>query len=282
VPGIEKIKQNTIGFLKPNRRFIESYMAGLNHEFAAELLWREYPTDQRGSYFRQHWDVSERIDGDEVPEGFKDIERMRRWRANALGDNRPAGTLVDDPMVLVVRGNLLKRYPNTLIYAIDAVPEDGAAGDLVPALPEYIKPVGDTTIGDIIGEARRIFPIFRATLPPDLTFLGFPITEEEARDKFIVLEERVGETRFGLDTTEGGDLNTWDDLSWWHFGLQKAFGSYVDDGSIAGQPTEPDGRVWDDNDGSITSAATRAWITMQKPVRIAVHGSGMLPPAAPD
>ena len=33
-------------------------MVGLNHEFARELLWREYPTDQRGSYFRQFWDVS--------------------------------------------------------------------------------------------------------------------------------------------------------------------------------------------------------------------------------
>ena len=32
-------------------------MVGLNHEFARELLWREYPTDQRGSYFRQFWDV---------------------------------------------------------------------------------------------------------------------------------------------------------------------------------------------------------------------------------
>ena len=33
-------------------------MVGLNHEFARELLWREYPTDQRGSYFRQFWDVA--------------------------------------------------------------------------------------------------------------------------------------------------------------------------------------------------------------------------------
>ena len=34
-------------------------MVGLNHEFARELLWREFPTDQRGSYFRQFWDPSE-------------------------------------------------------------------------------------------------------------------------------------------------------------------------------------------------------------------------------
>ena len=31
---------------------------GVNVEFGSELLWREYPTDQRGSSFRQFWDVS--------------------------------------------------------------------------------------------------------------------------------------------------------------------------------------------------------------------------------
>ena len=36
-------------------------MCGLNHEFAGELLWRGYPTDKRGSYFRQFWDVSEYV-----------------------------------------------------------------------------------------------------------------------------------------------------------------------------------------------------------------------------
>ena len=41
-----------------NPKFIESYMVGLNHEMGRELLWREYPTDQRGSYLRQFWDVS--------------------------------------------------------------------------------------------------------------------------------------------------------------------------------------------------------------------------------
>ena len=44
--------------LETNPRFIESYMVGLNHEMARELLWREYPTDQRGTCFRQFWDLS--------------------------------------------------------------------------------------------------------------------------------------------------------------------------------------------------------------------------------
>src|ERR1044071_9866830 len=58
LPNIELIEHNSITLLETNQKFIESYMMGLNHEFARELLWREYPTDQRGSYFRQFWDVS--------------------------------------------------------------------------------------------------------------------------------------------------------------------------------------------------------------------------------
>ena len=38
-----------------NNRFIEAYLVGLNHEMARELLWREYPTDQRGTYFSSFW-----------------------------------------------------------------------------------------------------------------------------------------------------------------------------------------------------------------------------------
>jgi hypothetical protein len=58
-------------------------MVGLNHEFARELLWREYPTDQRGSYFRQFWDVrkkiAEAVDKEAAREKFKDIKAIHTW-----------------------------------------------------------------------------------------------------------------------------------------------------------------------------------------------------------
>ncbi len=43
-------------------------MVGLNYEFGRKLLWREYPTDQRGSYFRQFWDVRSYIDSEGLSE----------------------------------------------------------------------------------------------------------------------------------------------------------------------------------------------------------------------
>ena len=56
-PNVNLVPPNSITLLETNPRFIESYLVGLNHEMARELLWREYPTDQRGSVFRQFWDV---------------------------------------------------------------------------------------------------------------------------------------------------------------------------------------------------------------------------------
>ena len=57
LPNIKLIPPDTISLVQTNPKFIESYMVGLNHEMGRELLWNEYPTDERGSYFRQFWDV---------------------------------------------------------------------------------------------------------------------------------------------------------------------------------------------------------------------------------
>jgi hypothetical protein len=69
IPNVNFIQDNSVTLLETNQKFIESYMVGLNHEFARELLWREYPTDQRGSYFRQFWDVSSYFTGAQPASG---------------------------------------------------------------------------------------------------------------------------------------------------------------------------------------------------------------------
>ena len=58
LPGVDLVPPNSVGIVLSNHSFIEAYMVGLNHEMARQLLWNDYPTDQRGSYFRQFWDVS--------------------------------------------------------------------------------------------------------------------------------------------------------------------------------------------------------------------------------
>lgn len=234
LPGVENIPQDTIGALETNSEFIESYMCGLNHEMARELQWRRYPTDRRGTYFRQFWKY---IGGDQL-----DIQPMTDWNASVLGDNRAEG-ITDDRVVLIVRGDLLRAYPNTRIYAVKAVKEDKsdsdeeAAWDRVPLLeslrakalderergvPETKQTLGAYTKAELEQPAwDPKEPVFSGQLDPDITFLGFELATDEAEGEtlsedpspeelgwFFVLEERVGETRFGFDVPTRGDYDT--------------------------------------------------------------------------
>jgi hypothetical protein len=132
---------------------------------------------------------------------------------------------------------------------------------------------------------RPTFPVFKASLPPDMAFYGFAFTAEDARTgpgglgKYFIIEERVGEPRFGLDVAGPDAMRTWDDLSWKHFGLHtdEGHGKYLDAAPAADPASGPgdnEGRSWQ---GDATSSATRGWITLQRPARIAVHAKQMLP-----
>lgn len=52
LPSIDDISDNSIAMFENNTAFVEAYLCGMNTEMGRELLWREYPTDQRGSYFK--------------------------------------------------------------------------------------------------------------------------------------------------------------------------------------------------------------------------------------
>lgn len=114
LPGLDHVPANTVTLLGTNPKFVESFMVGLNAEMSHEMLWRNYPTDQRSTYFRQFWDTSA---GSDKP----DLEPISLWGDRELGQNTPN---TGDKLVLLIRGELLKRYPNSVIYAVAAVPKD--------------------------------------------------------------------------------------------------------------------------------------------------------------
>ncbi|MBO6936817.1 MAG: hypothetical protein JJ863_17740 [Deltaproteobacteria bacterium] len=298
LPGVETVPQNTVGLLKTNGRFLESYMVGINHELSRELLWRGYPTDQRGTYCSQFWRVDEFVPDDEqvdedgtlkseLENQLKDIRPIHEWDDSPLGANDPRplhqwganGTAAteEEQLVLVVRGDLLKRYPNAVIYAVGARNEGTEESpSLKPELPEF----GGTS-------DRPIFPVFKGALGADLVFFGFPFGERAARsamvDKrlvsegmFFVIEERMGEARFGLDSATSNspgpvELNAWSDLNWGHFG--QADGgehSYIGDAAISVQ-----GDSWND----LTSAEL-ASATLQQPARLVIHADQLIPKPA--
>ena len=303
IPNLQLIPPNTISLLETNPKFIESYMVGLNHEMGRELLWREYPTDLRGSYFRQFWSVKG-ISNPDTPadaEQLKDVTKVHTWQSKSLlGFHKPpppADADVqpgDKQVVLVIRGELLKRYPNTVIYAQKAI--DDKHGDKI--IREE-----DPTEQQFKDEFK--FPLFKAEIEPDLRFFGFDLTTEKAKgtkpsnhfpanDKlgwFFVLQEVPGEPRFGMDisyeppTDPDTDPNndppdTWNNLAWDLFGhSEPAFVRLSPGPKFKTRPHRPFKKDEDDISKYPwgRSAANLAYALFQTPVMVAVHSSEMLP-----
>lgn len=259
LPNINFIDQNSISILETNQKFIESYLVGLNHEFARELLWREYPTDQRGSYFRQFWEAagylnSEGLSQEELKEKLKDIPPLHRWsKFSDLGDHdhREAEGEDEEEVVLVIRGELLKKYPNTVIYAQKAVWKDKDGNPVLdinngqeidPKKERDLRPLTEDEEGNPPRDVLKS-PLYEAKVDPDIYFFGFDLTvceakggtgkESEPVDErcveegitwddpgwFFVIKERPGEPRFGLgagDETnvDSGKIKVWNDLGW--------------------------------------------------------------------
>ena len=285
-PNIDLAPQNTLSLLVTNQKFIESYMMGLNHEMGRELLWREYPTDQRGSYFRQFWDVSAYVNKaptlteKQLAEKLKDIPEIHKWLSTtALGthNNREAGGDTEQ-LVLLVRGELLKRYPNTVIYAHRADWQKNADDSINKNVSRVLAPIET----EAQQESNEKYPLYSAQVEPDIFFIGFDLTVEEARGVdeddpgwFFVLKERVGEPRFGLDIDATG-LASWDDFNWQAISSDLTDGGYIElttDTSKYQPADNPDNVQWHDQ----SNAADLAHILYQDPFLVAVHAEEMLP-----
>lgn len=301
LPNIDKIPPDTITLLETNQRFIESYMVGLNHEFARELLWREYPTDQRGSYFRQFWDPSgvlnrEGLSKEALREKLRDIPPLDTWSiASTLGDHdhRELQGDKEEEIVLVIRGELLKRYPTAVIYAQKARWQRDANGQIDPSKERVFE-----TSGPEQDWLRT--PLYEAKVDPDITFIGFDLNAEEVQGGtghanstepgwFFVIKERPGEPRFGLDIERKGPLNVWNDLAWpdvaeaadgGFLRIKEANPPLTLEDPIAPELQEKKQQYQDDKGFSWnadTNAAELAYILFQVPVLVGVHGREMLP-----
>lgn len=239
LPGLTKVDPDTVIGLRTNRRFVEAYLVGLNHELGRELLWRGFPTDQRGTWFRHFWGLG-------VPNAAPpDIDELTTWDGRPLGD--PAAAPVAEELVMLLRSGLLQRYPNAVIYLTPAVRAEAPPG------PQTVLPDEDPT--------HELPPIFGGSLPPDVSFFGFPVPAEVATGAdgglghYLVIQEHPTEPRFGIDV-----------------GVSPGGASHlaVAAGPPAGMPLG--GHTWGGN------AAEMAAITRRLPVRIAIHASRLVTP----
>jgi hypothetical protein len=237
-PGVDEVPPESITLLETNPRFIAGFMAGLNHETNRELVWRRYPTDGRGTPWQRFWRRT-----DNGP----DIHEMHTWGPRLGKDTLPFQTV--DPagnVVLLLRGDLLRRYPNTMAVAVRAV-----------ASPRGNKPSDDP--------ADLRTPVFAGTFDPDVSFFGFPLVSADltaGEGWFFALLEPVTEPRFGFDETVGRETASpasWNDVAWPDLAVEPA--GLLSVSTLAGLGLAP----------SVGQADGVAAALFQRPFKLLVH-----------
>ncbi|MET0765451.1 MAG: hypothetical protein ABWY29_11335 [Blastococcus sp.] len=247
LPGIGGLPPDTVTLLETNPDFVAALLVGLNHEFNQELLWREFPTDQRGTPFARFW-----------PTDGADVDEIARWPLDA-----PLGTQVrggdEGSLAMLVRGELLRRFPGTVLLAVQ-----GSNG----RLPR-----------EFAGLAGTPLPLDESTV----LFLFSGITEQRARDEdwFFVFREPMRGTQFGFDDGAAGSMRSWADLTWSHVRVdggtvrlqpapptpQPSPGPPPDP-----DPPDPDPAVWG------RDAADMGRIAFQQPFQLAFRAVDLLRP----
>lgn len=265
LPGVSQVPRDTVSLLRASPAFIEAFMVGLNHEMAREFLWRELPADRTATYFRTFWNRTS---------GAPDVPPIASWHPSSRLGESAGGLGGPDMAVVLVRGELLRRHPNTEVYAIRAA----FAPDGTRVLTDSTRP-----------------PDFRGSMSPDLTFFGFPFTVAEARGTvggdagwFVAFAEHPTEPRFGLDEPPdppvfGAAPPAWSDLDWarvvpneaalaalLHVPAELPFPRSTELPVRTDHGPGADLFRWAEN------AAHTAHITLQRPVLMAIHATDLL------
>lgn len=246
LPGLGAFPANRVALLRQGTEFVESFLAGANHEMMRELLWREYPTDQRGTPFQRFWPR---------PDGAVDVAPLHTWTE----PDQPLGTRLanaDRLSVLLVRGDVLRRYPGTVVTAVPGVTDE--SGRLRPDLA-----------------AAGLAPLFGIRVDDATTAYGFEISPAAltAEAWFFVFAEHSHRLRFGFDEPPADGVvpfDTWQDLTW-------ASPLPVRRGhAMAGDELPPPALVGPDGPWWRRDSADIARIALQRPFRVAIQATVLL------
>jgi hypothetical protein len=190
--GADKVPPNTITVVETNPAFIEAFIVGANHEMARELLWRDVPSDPRGTVFERFWNV---------PEVMPEIHTWQHDLGMNLGDGSPY-------LCVLLRSPLLRRFPNAVIYAARGA----------------VQNVGDEKNFEPLDPPEVAGLLHTGAISPDLTYSVIALKAEDVEAKrndphpwYLLLGEPVTEPRFGLDATadpKRGVLNSAAELAW--------------------------------------------------------------------
>jgi len=188
MPGIGGLPNDLIMLMQVNQFFIDAFMVGANVEMNRELLWRGFPTDLRGTPFQRFWD-RRGLNDEGRPAKLPDMLPIHRWGVQPLGKRTDPNITDPDRVALIIKGTLLRRYPNTAVYAWKR------AGAAPPGSVKLQK----NADGEPLNADSIQLPVFAGTIAPDITFFGFDIDRADIAQWCFVLEEQMTEPRFGFD-----------------------------------------------------------------------------------
>jgi len=285
MPGIGAFPDEKLAVLSSDQQTVEAILIGANHELSRVMLWNRVPAVRTGTFFQRFWDTR---DAGGAP--LADIDPIADWSsASALGAHTPGAHAVTADAVLLIRGEVVRRFPHATIYA---APAKAVASGNGPA-------------SRTIDLSQRINPVFSGMLGPDILLVGFPFSADTARGtadglgRYIVFQEHPMGRRFGLNLppveppdTYGTPLTTrWRDLGWSQVvknvdeynaltyldasAASPLAGLSLADSVVAGPPPLPQPQhLWG------FSAAHMAHITLRPPVLIVIHAADLLSPTA--
>lgn len=269
-PGLDIPEANFVMLLQENRKFMEAFMAGLNHEMGRELRWRGFPTDQRGTVFSFFWEPNR------VEQPDPDIKPINKW-SKPLGQNKDA--VSRNNMVLVIKGDLIRRYPGAIIFMVqtEALWYEWNWDAIMKSLSS----------GQSEGQFTAFKPVFRGKLGDNMIFHGFPFDLEPGKipdDYYFVIMESPSLPRFGLDVTPGDPFEGWAALSWENAVLDirttidkdgNAYQvNYLSTAALKAVPIGVSNKRPDAQWGA--DAAALAYITLQTPVRLVISAADLL------
>lgn len=191
LPGLGEVKSDQVFAMQTNPAFIDAFLLGFNKQILSEARWRNIPIQTGTTPCRIFWG---RPNPQELGKHLRDIQPVEAW-----GPDTPIGheshktpEAEGTDLILFLRSDLFKRYPDTVISLRRApmVPldENDPDGDRVPDWEA--EPLTEPL------ENNQRLPVFMGVLSEDIYFFGFDIDPAEARNWWVCLEEPVSAPRF--------------------------------------------------------------------------------------